>query len=403
MYVLSGRNNMTDRRTSYGLKFKKMKALIPLFVTICLFASCATNKNYLERSNADKALQDAVKKLNKNIFDENATQAIPVLYANITEVHLAKIKSYSGTNELERWDKIINEYEDLQDAYNAIINSSAAFKLVTPKSYSTNILESKQSAADEYYDYASSFFYEAGRDNAKNAYLNFKKAEKYIPGYKDAKANMDQAYQNAIVNVIINPIQDNSFFNNGGWGNYGYNYSNEYFQQNLVRELGHNASRYPAKFYTEWEARRDNLAPDWVIDLTLRNIDIPYPIINNYTRIVNAQVQSGTDTSGKPIYNTVYATLNITHRSFIARANMDIIIKDIGTGKNISYRTFRDDYRWDQENATYTGDGRALSSQDWQLVNNTNYMEPRKEDVLNELYRRIYPQVKNEITYAVDW
>ncbi|MEO8769733.1 MAG: hypothetical protein ABI402_06605 [Ferruginibacter sp.] len=381
-----------------------MKPFIPLLFTLACFVSCASNKNYLERSNADKALQDAVKKLNKNSSEENAIQAIPLLYTSITETHLGKIKVYSNSNEPDRWDDIIKEYAYLQDAYDAIINSDAAFKLVTPKSYSTNILESKQSAADEYYGYASSFFDKPGRDNAKKAYLNFKKAEKYIPDYKDAKANMDQAYQNAIVNVIINPIQDNSyFFNTGNWGNYGYNYSNEYFQQTLVRELGHNANRYPAKFYTEWEARRDNVTPDWIIDLTLRNIDIPYPIINNYTRSVNSQVQSGTDTSGKPIYNTVYATLNITHRSFIARADMDVNIKDISTGKNINYRSFRDDYRWEQENANYTGDGRALSARDWQLVNNNNYTEPRKEEVLSELYRRIYPQVKNEITYTVDW
>ena len=381
-----------------------MKILIQFLVTIALLASCASNKNYLERSNADKALQDAVKKLNKNNSDENAIQAIPLLYAGITETHVGKIKVYNNSNDLDRWDDIIKEYGYLQDAYDAIMSSDAAFKLVTPKSYSTNILESKQSAADEYYAYASSFFNKPGRENAKKAYLNFKKAEKYIPDYKDAKANMDQAYQNAIVNVVINPIQDNSFFfNTGNWGNYGYDYGNEYFQQNLVRELGHNASRYPAKFYTDWEARRDNVTADWVIDLTLRNIDIPYPVINNYTRTVNAQVQSGTDTSGKPTYNTVYATLNITHRSFIARANMDINIKDISNNKNISYRSFRDDYRWDQENASYTGDTRALSARDWQLVNNSNYTEPRKEDVLNELYRRIYPQVKNEITYTVNW
>ena len=36
-------------------------------------------------------------------------------------------------------------------------------------------------------------------------------------------------------------------------------------------------------------------------------------------------------------------------------------------------------------------------------MNNSNYNEPRKEDVLNELYRKLYPQIKNRISYAVDW
>jgi hypothetical protein len=380
-----------------------MKTLIPLLISCVLVVSCASNKNYMERSNSDKALRDAVKKLNKNPSDENATQALPILYTSIQETHLGKIKSYSSSNELSRWDKILNEYEYLQDAYDVIINSDPAFKLVTPQSYSTNILETKQSAAEEYYIYANSFFDKPGRDNARMAYSNFNKAENFIPGYKDAKVNMDQAYQNAIVNIVINPVQDNSFFFNSGWGNSGYNYSNEYFQQTLVRELGNNANRYPARFYTEWEARRDGIKPDWVIDLTLRNLDVPYPMTNNYSRNESAQVQAGTDTSGKPIYNTVYATLNITRQSFTARADMEVNIKDLVTGKSIRYRTFRDDYRWEQERGNYTGDSRALSARDWQLINGNNYPAPRKEEVLSELYRKIYPQVKNEISYAVDW
>lgn len=380
-----------------------MKNFTLILLSILLFTSCASNKNYLERSDADKALKDAVKKINKDATDENATQAIPILYKTITETHLSKIKSYNSSTELTRWDKIINEYEYLQDAYDAIINSDPAFKLVNPVSYSTDILQSRQSAADEYYAYANTLLDKPGRDDAKKAYAAFKKTEKYIPGYKDAKSKQDEAYQNAIVNVVINPVQDNSFFFNSSWGNYGYNYSNEYFQQTLVRELGNNASRYAARFYTDWEARRDNVQPDWSIDLALRNMDIPYPFTNTYSRNVSAQIQAGTDTSGKPIYNTVYATMNVTRQSFTARAYMEVRIKDIATGKNISYRTFRDDYRWEQEHATYSGDSRALSSRDWQLINNNYYNVPRKEDILNELYRKLYPQVKNEITYTVDW
>ena len=199
-------------------------------------------------------------------------------------------------------------------------------------------------------------------------------------------------------------MQDNSFFFNTGWGNYGYNYSNEYFQQTLVRELGGKySSRYPAKFYTDWEARRDNVQPDWVVDLTLRNIDIPRPYTNNYTRNVSKQIEAGRDTSGRIIYQNVYATINITQQSFTASAQLDVNITDAVSRRNISYNTYRDDYRWQQEYATYSGDSRALSSNDWSLINNRNYNEPRKEDVLNELYRKIYPQVKNRISYSVDW
>jgi len=262
----------------------------------------------------------------------------------------------------------------------------------------------KQLAAEDYYQLGESYFSNSGRDNAKKAYTAFKKADSWVINFKDAKVKMMDAYNSSIVNVMINPVQDNSFFFNTGWGNMGYNYSNEYFQQNLVRDLGGKyASRYPARFYTEWEARRDNVQPDWVVDLTLRNMEIPAPSVYNYSRNISKQIESGKDTAGKPIFQTVYATLAIQKQSFNARAQMDINIVEVSTRRNIAYNSFNDTYNWQQEVATYSGDRRALSNDDWAMVNNGNFNSPRREDILNRLYRNIYPQVKTRISNEVDW
>ncbi len=69
----------------------------------------------------------------------------------------------------------------------------------------------------------------------------------------------------------------------------------------------------------------------------------------------------------------------------------------------ISNDRFRDQFNFQEEYATYSGDSRALNSNDWALINNNRYHVPGKEDVLSELYQRIYPQVKNRIYSAVSW
>ncbi len=381
-----------------------MKRFIHLLTAVILLAACS-KKNYLERSNEDRALQDAVKKLNKSQTDENALAAVPILYSNIQKAHLAKIASYKNGRDISRWEKIISEYDQLQSAYNAIINSTPAFRLVTPQNYSADLLESKQQAAQEYYAEGESYINKDGRDNAKKAYGYFQKSDKFVPGFKDAKEQMNNAYDLSIVNVVVNPVQDNSFFFNSGWGNSGYNYSNEYFQQTLVRDLqtANSNGRYAARFYTDWEARRDNIQPDWAVDLRLRDMNLPNPTAYNYVQNRNAQVRNGTDTSGKPIYKTVYATVNISRQSFIASANMELNITDLHTRRSISFRNFREDYRWQEERASYSGDSRALTNEDWTIINNQSYHTPRREDVLSELYRKIYPQVKNSVSYSVDW
>jgi hypothetical protein len=381
-----------------------MRYIFYTLISLALLASCSTNKDYLSRSDNDNTLFDAIKTLKKRSNDTTALNALPVLYNLAQQRNVRKISSYSSSNSLDRWDKIINAYGTLQEMHDAIIENDAASRVVTPVNYRQKIYDLKQEAAADHYNTAAEHLKKPGRDDAKKAYNYFKKADKYVPGYEDAKLKMDEAFENAIVNVVINPVQDNSYFFNTGWGNYGYNYSNEYFQQTLVRELkGVNSSRYPARFYTDWEARRDNVVPDWEVNLTLRNIYIPRPQTYSYSRNASQQVEVGRDTSGKIIYKTVYATVNIARQSFTANADMEINITDRLTRKNIAYSTFREDYRWEEEHATYSGDSRALSANDWAIINNSYYNEPRKEDVLNELYRKLYPQVKNKITYAVDW
>ena len=381
-----------------------MKYIFYTFLSLIILASCKTNKDYLSRSDNDNTLFDAIKTLKKHNTDTTALQALPVLYNLAQQRNLRIINSYSSSRELSRWDKMINAYSTLQEMYNAIVENDAASRVVTPVNYQQTMYDLKHEAAADYYTAATVFLNKPGRADAKQAYNYFKKADKLVPGYEDAKLKMDEAYAHAIVNVVIKPVQDNSYFFNTGWGNYGYNYSNEYFQQTLVRELkGTNSSRYPARFYTDREASRENVQTDWEVTLTLRNMNIPRPQTYTYSRNASQQVEAGRDSSGRIIYKTVYATINISRQSFTANASMEINITDIVTRKNIVYNSFREDYRWQEEHATYTGDSRALSTSDWALINNNYYNEPRKEDILNELYRKLYPQVKNKITNAVDW
>lgn len=382
-----------------------MKRFLLFVTTLFILASCKTSKDYLSKADEDRTLFDVVKRLNKKSSDEDAANALPEVYKTVQQKHLRKITSLSSSKELNRWDKLLDEYSALQNMYDAIINSDAASRLVNATSYEAELYDVKQKAAAEYYNEATTLLQSTYRDEIKTAYNYFKKADKWVPGFKDSRNKMDEAYQKATIDVVINPVQDNSFFFNTGWGNTGYNYSNEYFQQNLIRDLGGKYNtRYPARFYTEWEARRDNITPQWVVDLTLRNLDIPRPYANNYSRNVSKRIETGKDTSGRPVYQTVTATLQISKMSFTARAQMDVNITDISTRKNIRYNTYNDDYQWQEERATYTGDSRALDNNDWALINNNRYnQQPRKEDVLNELYRKIYPQVKNSISYAVDW
>ena len=164
-----------------------MKRFILPLIVIVILSSCGSSKTYLKRADADRALQDAVKKLDKDKNDVDALSAIPVLYSNIKLEHLAKIKNYKSSKDINRFDLLIKEYDALQNAYNSILNNSAAFKIVNPQYFGTELLETKQAAAEATYSAAENYLARQNRDDAKRAYNLFKRTDKYVTDYKDSK------------------------------------------------------------------------------------------------------------------------------------------------------------------------------------------------------------------------
>lgn len=381
-----------------------MKLLKYIVFTWVAFASCTTSKDYLSRIDEDKALFDAVKALGKNPADSNAVKALPVLYDHAQQRHLKIIEGYKNSKELNRWIQLLDEYSILQKMYDGIAGSNAANRLVTPLNFQSTIYDLKQQAAEEYYNEATAYLAKPRKEDAKKAYGYFKNADKWVPGYKDAKTKMEEAYQAAIVNVVINEVRKNSFNIYTGWGYYNVDYNNQQFQQMLVRELGgQNKGHYPARYFTDREISQDSVPPDLTVDILLRNLEIPYPRTTNYTRNSSREIEVGRDTSGHVIYQTIYATVTITRQSFTARAEMELNITDNYTRKNIVYYTCREDYSWEEEHGSYSGDSRALSMEDWNMINTRNFNEPRIEDIISELYRRIYPRMKSRISQAAEW
>jgi hypothetical protein len=243
------------------------------------------------------------------------------------------------------------------------------------------------------------------KQSSRSAYYSFKKANEFVPGYKDLRQQMAVAYQNSIIKVVINPVRDFSYYSNRtSWNTFGNNFNYDFFQRNLVRDLGgYNSKKASALFYTDMEAARENINPDWEIDLTWVDLYIPEPATNRYTRNVSKQIQTGSDTSGKAIYQTVYATLDIVKRYFNATGDMEVRIIDVNERKTITTNRFTSRFNWQEEYATYSGDSRALSNNEYALLNNNSYRIPRKEDILDRIAEDIFPQVKSRISSAVQW
>lgn len=378
-----------------------MKNLVsPLILAFSLLIlSCGGSKN--SQSTPDKNISSLVKKLNKNPDDAQVQNDLKYLYTQTVREHEDKISAYRNSSSTDRWDNILNEQNALQLLYNNISSSVTASRVVKPKSYFSDIQATSQEAAGYYYEEGKHYLELDGKDNSKQAYLAFQKGNQYVPGFRDAPRQMQIAFNLSVSNVVVNPIRDNEILFTA-WNNA---YNREYIQDKLVKDLGAQQNNsIPARFYTDRDARQQNVQADAMVDIGWRNIDIPALKTEYYTRSVSKQVESGRDSVGKTVYQIVYATLSITKRYFNATGNLDYKISDLAKKTDLANNNLTAQYTWQQESGTYSGDSRALSSSDWSIVNNANGVSlPGKDVVMNELMKNVYPELRNRIRSALSW
>jgi hypothetical protein len=219
-----------------------------------------------------------------------------------------------------------------------------------------------------------------------------------VPNFKDVTRQLNIAKEKGTLNVVINPIRDESrYYIDLGWNRFGNSFNNDYLQRNLIRDLGGTSGNSFARYFTDRDVSRNKVDVDWVIDLTWIDLDIPRPYSRQYNRNVSKEIKVGTDTTGKAVYEKVTGTLYITEQYFTARGELESRVTDAHTGYNINLNRYSSTVDWKNEYASYRGDSRALSDQDRIILNNQSVREPRREDILNELFQKIYPQAKSSI------
>ncbi|NII24561.1 hypothetical protein HB364_05710 [Pseudoflavitalea sp. X16] len=378
-----------------------MKHLITsMSLAVVLLSACGTRK-FQASFTEDKPLYAAVNELVKRPNNIKAQNDLKELYALSVQRHEQAVAVYRTSSDERRWDKMLYELNALQEMYTHAQSVPALLKLIHPNNYLQQLQDIREEAAAYYYGKGADLMVANDRAQSLQANDAFRKANYYVNGYKDTKQLIEQSYEQSVVNVVVNRIDDDNLFFNT-WGNTGIRYRPEDYQESLVRELGgRNANIVPARFYTDRDANRENINPDWIVDVRWRNVDANGSVPYKYTRTVSRDIQIGKDTAGKPVYKTVYATLHITRRTFTVNGALDYRVSDVVNNKSVDQGLISDNLSWDDSYATYTGDSRALDNNDWLLVRNRNSnFGPSKEEVLNTLMKRMYPDLRRRLEQA---
>jgi len=367
--------------------------LISLAVITGVFFSCKTASKLYQKGNYDEAVELAAKKLQKDPDDQKLIDLVRQSYTYAVQDHESQIRSHSEANNELKWEWIYNEYASLQRLHDAIWKVPSVNRLINPVDYSSYLATYAERAGTVRIDRANAEMDKRSKQGYRNAYREFQSALKFKPGHRDIKTKMEEAYELAVTNVLILPVEHYNGYRHGSFGSYNNNnYALQNLQQELVRNLQYNSGNEFTRFYTEWDARSRDLRPDEIVDMRFIDFNRGRSYDHRNTRRVSKDILAREivyrPDSIVKVYEKVYADITTTTRTMRSEGILQVTIRD-AEGRWLWSQDFRGDHDWRIEFASYTGDSRALSDYDRQLINYSQQYPPQEDEIMRHILNKI--------------
>ena len=373
-----------------------MRKIYTLFTLgfFLIMAGCKTAAKLYDKGNYDEAVELAVKKLQKKP-DNEMRSLLQSAYQYAVSDHESRIRSLSDNSNELRFEWIYNEYASLQRLYQAIHRSPEALSVVTPVDYSSYMNTYADKAADTRFGRGMAWMDKGDKLSFRNAYNEFNAALQYRPGDLAIIDRKNEAYEMAVINVVVTSMNNDRYrfssYTDPQFRN---------FETDLLNQLKYNAGNQFVRFYSSWEANSQNIQADQFVDFRFTTFDIGRTRDQRSTREVSKDVVVK-ETVYRPDsvvkeYKKVFAKITTTNRSMISEGNMQISIRDIN-GRWLWSDNVKGDHDWCTEFSTFTGDERALSESDKQLVNRRQEYPPNDNEVIRCIMNEINSQMTSRI------
>ena len=372
---------------------RKIYTLFTLSVVL-LIAGCKSASKLYDKGNYDEAVQLAVKKLQKKP-DNEMRSLLQSAYHYAVNDHENRIRQLSGNSNELKWEWTYNEYSSLQRLYEAIHRSPEALSIVNPVDYSSYLNTYADKAADVRFDRGMAWMDKGDKLSFRNAYHEFNAALQYRPADLAILDSKNEAYEMAVINVVVMPMD-----------NYRYRFSsyNDHelrnFENDLLNQLKYNTGNHFVRFYSSWEANSKNIQADQFIDFRFSNFDIGRARDERHSREVSKEIVVK-ETVYRPDsivkeYKKVFAKITTTKRTVISEGNLQVNVRDI-SGRWLWNDNMRSNHNWFTEFSTFTGDERALSETDKQLVNRRQDYPPHDDEIIRSLINGINGQMTGRV------
>jgi hypothetical protein len=357
------------------------------FVFTIGFLSCNPTKKAVVYAD-DRSFYSLLKKVRKDPSEPEKRKSLVTLFGKVKELHEQAVSRMESNGLVPpEYDPLLQEYNALQKLMNETSDSPIR-GMVVLSDYTNQVAFIRETAATFYYQRGLEELRKDTRVSATAAYDLFGRVQRYISAFRDVNQLKNMAYERSIVNILINPVQQGILAGSTPSGS---------FSDRLVRDLGgRSATAFRARFFSQYDLFTYAIRPDWIVDLLWNHSQVPNRILAKYDRLVTKDIQIGKDTSGRPVFRPIYATLHIV-RYESAPLEVDFRIVDIEQNITLDWSRLQLGNRQTTEAATFSGDSRAISDADWQLINrdpNARLNDQSMQLIYNQLLEQIRTKIR---------
>lgn len=357
-----------------------------------VIGGCSSGKKQFEKGNYESAVYQAVSRLRSSPNNKKAKETLRKAYPLAEKTHLTKIKQLKATNETFKWDQIAASYNQLNSMYDEVTRCPACMEVLPRiKNFRSEYNDAAGLAAEERYVAGNLELNKGDRESARRAFYHFQRVEELQSNYKDTPRKLEEARNLATLHVLVDQIPVHSR---------ALGLSHEFFQNRLYEEAERRAGDF-VRFYSPAEAQRIRLEPDQVIVLQFDDFVVGQIYMKESSKTVtrDSVVVGTTEVDGEKVdvYGTVEAEF-ISYRKYIdSRGLLDMKIYDAVTDRILFQRKMPGEFNWVAEWATYKGDKRALTDEEFELTRLSEPPNPAPQFLFEQFCQPIYSRAVGHI------
>lgn len=373
-----------------------MRTILSILLVTFTLVSCNSVKRtqkYTARGQYDKAIDLAVKKLQKGTTSKDTHEHIAILEEAFTKANsedIRKITTYRRERSRAGIREIYYTYLQLEERQNKV---RPLLPLTNPKTgeiakiklddYSKARIRAKQRFVASLYDEASEYTARGRKEEYRQAHSVFREIEALEPNYKDVREQLEQTHFYGTDFVLVRHN----------------NHSGKIIPIRLENELLNFDTYDLDDYWTEYHSvQQPQISYTYGIDLNFEQIEIAperiierehlktKEIIIGQENRVNRGGEIVRDSLGNPIkidvYKEVKANIRVTEQQKSVFVGGTVVFFDFNRNAALNQFPLKTEFIFENIYATYTGDKRALDDIELQWTKNRLVPFPTDEQMI---------------------